>query len=150
MSIKKKLAERIEPTVVTVKDGKDEYTFEGMPDAEVYARSLVLTDDQKEKKARHWSRVVGKPIGKDIVPHVLAVRETLRHEDDPTLRYDEVEIAQLAKEHGDLFILKFVPAAYQALGMKADDIAKAEKEELGAVGAVALGNSKEGESSKRS
>ena len=93
------------------------YTLTGRPDANLLGRTLLLTEDQRATKAKHYANLTGLEFDPSIVPQVLLVSECLQHEDDPSARYDESEIARLAVANG-ILLAQLFGAAARCIGLE--------------------------------
>lgn len=116
MSILKLISEPPKKRSETVTFERETYTLSGYPDTTKVQHIVLMTPSERERKARHWSKLTGSDFTEKMVLHVMMVAETLEHEDDPELRYDEVEIARLATVQSGLFLL-LVGGATKVLGI---------------------------------
>jgi hypothetical protein len=119
MSILKLISEPPKKRAETVTFERETYTLSGYPDTTKVQHIVLMTPSERERKARHWSKLTGSDFTEKMVLHVMFVTETLEHEDDPELRYDEVEIARLSTVQAGLFLL-LVGAACKVLGVTND------------------------------
>lgn len=142
MPVSKLIQEPVEDRLQKVDHGKEDFMLCGRPDANLYGNSLLLSEQDRNRKAFHWTTVLGldRPFSPDLVPQVMLVRDTLQHEEDPSRRYDEVEIASLAVKQGPLF-MKLVAAAFTVSGLTEGD--------LNPIEAVAAGNSEDSAASEQ-
>src|SRR3990167_11053271 len=121
MSLLEMLQQPAVDRTATVKYKGAQYTLRGRASATLYERCFMLSDSDKTKYAQHWGRLNDTEFSESLVPKVMAIAETLEHEDDAEKRYDPTEIAKLAIIRGDLF-LKLLVAALEVLGLTEDDV----------------------------
>lgn len=134
MSIRAKLEAAITPITKTITYRGETYTLVGTPDGAIYADTFLLSEAELRNRVCMWRQFAGEDFPESVAPEVMAIARTLCHEDDPSARYQEHEIAQLVRKDGPLF-LELTKAAFEVLGF--DDRTDSSEVVLQA----ALGNS---------
>lgn len=132
MSITKYIANPPAERTEIVQHEGDTFTLVGRSSGALFAKTMLLSEEEKSKYKAHFLQRLGINVGSDSIDRIAAVQATLvRSEEDGGTedynRYDIGEVAQLWDANGPLFF-KLYTAAAKALGIITDaDIEAARK-----------------------
>jgi hypothetical protein len=126
-SIKQLLSQPVQEQEIIVNYNGLDFVVKGRPDSAVMAKFMFIEDGERSLKAKHWSKVLKYSFDPKNVPNVLLVHAVLQP-DEGEETVDEIHVAQIAVNHGPLFLQLF-GAALQVLGLAALAEEKASSED---------------------